>query len=228
MDFRPKNDLELDQLGDDDLVQYVVEAREAGADDAYREAVAMLVYRREGQFFGIARSKVPTNSDAEEIVYEAFLGVIKGSFDGERTDQFFAWAFRILRNKIADFHRKKKLPTTSLDGFGGKETNGYEIVGSIDGDFTDMVELIELWESALAEESERDARIVELRKDGYPAKQVIEILIEEGLDGAGDLTVANVNTILSRFKKKNRPIFVGDPDLDFDEGPEEETDEQQS
>jgi RNA polymerase sigma factor (sigma-70 family) len=226
--FRPKNDLELDQLDDDDLVQYVVAAREAGDADAFRNGVAMLVYRRERQFFWIARKKVPTDSDADEIVYEAFLGIIRGSFDGERTDQFFAWAFRILRNKIADFHRRKRLPSVSLDEFGKGGANGYEMVGSEDGDFTEVVDLMVLWESALARESVRDARIIELRKDGSPAKEVIEILIEEGVDGAGEVTVANVNTIFSRFKKKNRPIFEGDPELDLDEGPGDDSDAQQS
>lgn len=227
MTFRPKNDLELDQLDDDDLVQYVVAARGAGATEAFRDAIAVLVYRRERQFFWIARSKVPTDGDAEDIVYEAFLGIIKGSFDGERTDQFFAWAFRILRNKIADFHRKGRLQTVSIEQLGGEETNGYELVGSHDGDFTEVVDLIDLWETALAGESERDARIVELRKDGYPARDVIEILIEEGMDGSGELTVANVNTIFSRFKKKNRPIFVGDPEADSDMDPGTDTDAEQ-
>lgn len=228
MTFRPKNDLELDQLDDDDLVEYVVAARRAGETGTYRDAVAILVYRREGQFYGIARSKVPTDADANDIVYEALLGIIKGSFDGERTDQFFAWAFRILRNKIADFHRKSRPKTVSLDDLGKNDLKGYELVGSEDGDFTEMVDLIVLWEDALARESERDARIVELRKDGSPAKEVIEILIEEGVDGAGEVTVANVNTIFSRFKKKNRPIFEGDPELDLDGDPGNDSDEQQS
>lgn len=227
MTFRPKNDLELDQLDDDALVAYVVAARRAGQAEAFQEAVAVLVYRRERQFFWIARSKVPTDGDAEDIVYEAFFGIIRGSFDGERTDQFFAWAFRILRNKIADFHRKARLQTVSLDDLGRDDLNGYELVGSEDGDFTEVVDLMLLWEAALAGESERDARIVELRKDGSPAREVIEILIEEGVDGAGEVTVANVNTIFSRFKKKNRPIFEGDPELDHDGGPGNDSDAQQ-
>jgi hypothetical protein len=70
--------------------------------------------------------------------------------------------------------------------------------------------LREEWGKVIAEMSPRNVEIVRLRAQGYSAKEVIELMQNDGIDGADELTVANVNQVYSRFKRDSRDSLAGD------------------
>lgn len=71
------------------------------------EAVGRLYDRQFPGIYGFARMRLPTVQDAEDIVSETFLTMVKKlpEFEPAHSGAFGAWVFRIARSKIADFYR---------------------------------------------------------------------------------------------------------------------------
>ncbi len=76
------------------------------------------VFRRFApRIFSYLASRIPTQSDAEELSGQIWEQVVKSlpKFKPVHEGSFPAWLFRIARNKLTDFYRKKKLQTVSLE-----------------------------------------------------------------------------------------------------------------
>lgn len=209
---------------------YVVEARSEGATDEYESALAVLVFRWEGIFHRRALGRIgqyckdsgylSAASEAEEIVLETFKGIFQGvdRFEGAAAGQFHKWVQTILDRRVVDWFRSKSNDpkVISYDGSrnqDGEEVGMYEIVGDGEVDVEMTVELRILWDEAIAAESERDAMVVGLKAEGFPSAEVAAIIEEEGLDGGEGMSTDNVDTIYSRFKKKNRELFLEEAEL---------------
>lgn len=214
MTFRPKNELELDQLDDDALVEYVVAAREAGSEEEFIKATGILVYRRYEAMLGytMKSDKITSIHDAEDIVGQAIAHALRPSFEGGSAGEFFGRVWTILDRRIIDFHRKagRTPPADSLDAYDADRPDPYDVTPGKGGDFVDGFVIREEWGRAVAKLSPRDLEIVRLRARGFEAKEVIERMQADGFDGADDLTVDNVNQIYSRFKRANREPLTGD------------------
>jgi RNA polymerase sigma-70 factor (ECF subfamily) len=63
------------------------------------EAFVMLVGRYEGPMLRVARSLVPNHAVAEEVVQDAWLGVVRGIERFEGRSSIKTWLFRILINR---------------------------------------------------------------------------------------------------------------------------------
>ena len=76
--------------------------------DCRQQRVAELVIRNQQALFRYVCSIVPHRADAEELVQETNLAILRSweSFDQER--EFVPWAFGIARNCIRNFLRKKE------------------------------------------------------------------------------------------------------------------------
>ena len=219
MAFRPKNESELDQLDDDDLVEYIVAARGAGETAEFVRATGVLVYRRYEVMIAYTmkpgadgKKKVDRIEDAEDIVGQAIASAIAPSFEGGSAGEFFSRLWTILDRRIVDFYRKKERTpnASSLDAYDADKPDPYDVTPSRDGDFVNGVWIRDGWGRAIAGLSERNLEIVRLRAQGYSAKEVIEQMREDGIDGAAELTVENVNQVYSRFRKVSRESLTGE------------------
>ncbi len=78
--FRAKSEHELSELSDDDLVAYLVAARDAGRDAEVGTATGMLMFRRYRQIHSAVRIKVRDRMDAEDIVQQVMEDTLKAAF----------------------------------------------------------------------------------------------------------------------------------------------------
>lgn len=95
---------------DEDLV-----ARAAAGDEAAFEA---LVERHQHRAYGLARRLVGSDSDAQDVLQEAFLSVHRklGSFRGD--SRFSTWLYRIVTNAaLMHLRARARRPLEPLDSF---------------------------------------------------------------------------------------------------------------
>jgi hypothetical protein len=207
LEFIPKSELELEQLNDDELVAYLVAARDADAQEAVVTATGVLVFRRYEVQFLLIRGKVGTDHEAEEILAAVFESALRSPFKGSHTGEFFALLNIIRKRRVADFHQKKnsegdqQQPADDDDIFSG--------VAGPDDPEGEVVALV-LLQELLAEESERDRMVIEMKIDGHVAKQIAERVNEEFPDLDPPMTFENVDQIFSRFKRRARPLLLGE------------------
>ena len=84
---------------------------QAGEVAAFRQ----LVERHQRRAFALAFSLVREESDARELVQEAFLRVHKGLVNFQGTSSFFTWLYRIITNLSIDLLRKPGRLVAELD-----------------------------------------------------------------------------------------------------------------
>jgi RNA polymerase sigma-70 factor (ECF subfamily) len=96
--------------GDEELV-----ARAAGGDEP---AFETLVERHQHRAYGLARRLVGSDSDAQDVLQEAFLSVHRklSSFRGD--SRFSTWLYRVVTNAaLMHLRARTRRPVESLDGF---------------------------------------------------------------------------------------------------------------
>src|SRR6476469_8325855 len=100
---------------DEDLVE-----RARGGDE---EAFTELVRRYSPALLRLARTYVPSQAVAEDVVQETWLGVLRGLDRFEGRSAFRTWLFRILVNraKTRGVREHRSVPFTSLGGGGGED-----------------------------------------------------------------------------------------------------------
>ncbi|MEX0620764.1 MAG: sigma-70 family RNA polymerase sigma factor [Solirubrobacterales bacterium] len=203
MKFRQKNDHELENLSDDELVAYLVEARDAGFDKEVIRGTGFLIFPRYDQQLAFIRKKVRRREDAEDILGEVIADMLKAAFRGQYTGEFFSLFFVIRDRRIADYYKKSERgPEAAFES--GDES---DLIGQLvsTGDFTDESEVWMVIEDVLSAHSERDTLVIRQRIDGHPARQVAESVNESGNGGNPGMTPANVDQIYARFKHRLRP-----------------------
>ena len=102
----------------DDADAYLIEAVQRGEQAAWRE----VINRYQGRLLSFARRMLAERSDAEDIVQETFLGLLRSlpSYDSARSLE--TYLFAILRNKLHDqMRRRPKGQRQSLDQIESEE-----------------------------------------------------------------------------------------------------------
>jgi RNA polymerase sigma-70 factor (ECF subfamily) len=81
------------------------------------EAFAELASKYQGTMLSIARSYVPSSAVAEEVVQDAWVGVLRGLHRFEHRSSFRTWLFRILVNRAisAAARERRSLPVDDLE-----------------------------------------------------------------------------------------------------------------
>ena len=97
----------------------IVRALRSGDEAAFMA----LVERHQGQMLRIARMYVPTQAVAEEVVQDAWLGVLRGLEGFEGRSSLRTWIFRILVNiaKTRGQRERRSVPFSSLWAVEGEE-----------------------------------------------------------------------------------------------------------
>jgi RNA polymerase sigma factor (sigma-70 family) len=202
-DFRELPEHQLESLADDELVDYLRRAREAGRHDAMKPAVGVLVYGYWDSLVNRARLKLRTDADAEEVAAEAIASAIASAFDGRSVGEFRSWLHTILSRRIADWWeaREQKLAKTRLpsEHQGDDEVWGHEPSTPFEGDALFARTCIR---DALAEiEDPRHRRVIDLYVLGpHPAAETAKLVGDE-------MTEANVHQIASRFQRRVRELL---------------------
>ena len=96
---------------------YLIESVQRGDDQAWREVIA----RYEGRLLSFSRRMLAQRSDAEDLVQDTFLGLLRSLPNYDRERSLETYLFAILRHKLADHVRRaprgqrEPLDTLGLD-----------------------------------------------------------------------------------------------------------------
>lgn len=83
---------------------YLIEAVQSGDQDAWR----IVIDRYEGRLLAFARRMLAQRSEAEDLVQETFLGLMRSLPNYDRKRSLETYLFAILRNKLSDHFRKRQ------------------------------------------------------------------------------------------------------------------------
>lgn len=90
----------------DNADRFLVEQIREGDQDAWRQ----LIERYGGRLLAFARARLASSPDAEDLVQEAFIGFVTSLPNYDSTQSLETYLFTIVRHKLYDLLRKKKLP----------------------------------------------------------------------------------------------------------------------
>ena len=208
--FRRLNESELMRLSDEELVDYIAVAREAGDRGAEKEAVGHLAFGFQDQIEAWVRKDMGSapREDIEDVVMEALQSAIKGTFEGKIVGAFGAWLKTITARRVADYYRQRgrRIKGDPLPG----ENRGDETVWGeepYDDDFTLEAGTRDAIERLLATRPEEQREVIRLYGPGVagfenlPADEVAA-----QIDG---MSPANVHQIWSRFRRDLREALDG-------------------
>jgi RNA polymerase sigma factor (sigma-70 family) len=204
-EFEELPERQLGDLSDEQLVDYLRRAREAGRHDAMKPAVAVLVYGYWDNLVNRARLKLRSDADAEEVAAEAVASAIVSAFDGKSVGEFRSWLHTILSRRIADWWEAKeqKLDKTRLpsEHQGDEEVWGREPSVDFEGEALFARECVR---RALEEiEDPRHRRVIDLYVLAPNSAAETAALVGDGM------TEANVHQISSRFQRRVRELLEG-------------------
>ena len=78
------------------------------------EAIVAFYKTYSPQLYRYLRKKLPNKEDAEEVLNDIFLAAIDELAFFEKKSSIKTWFFKIARNKVVDFYRKRKIKSVLL------------------------------------------------------------------------------------------------------------------
>jgi RNA polymerase sigma factor (sigma-70 family) len=192
----------LSSLSDDQLIDYMRRARQAGRHDAMKPAICVLVYGYWDSLVGRARLKLPS-ADAEDVAGEAVASAIAAAFDGKSIGEFRSWLHTILGRRIADYleARKRKPQTTQLtsEHEGEEDVWGTEPRMEFEGDALFAQDCLRQAYEEI--ENPQHRKVIDLYVYGpHPATETADLV-------GNRMTEANVHQIASRFQKRFKELL---------------------
>ena len=163
--------------------------------------IAEVVEREQSRLRRFIRRRVPDPRDAEDILQDVFYRLVEANRLLMPIDYVTAWLFRVARNRITDFFRKKT-----------EEPLGDAPVFDADGDRLHLEDLLrspgEMPDAAYARTVLLEA--LELAVDELPAEQR-EVFVAHEIEGRSfremaDATGVSINTLLSRKRYAVRQL----------------------
>ena len=154
------------------------------------QRISEAVERERPRLRNFIRKRVPGELDAEDILQDVFFELVEAYRMMKPVEQVGAWLFRVARNRIADFFRRKK--PESLDGApsGGEDFALEDLLPSPDAGPEAVYArgvLIEELDAALDELSEEQRDVFIAHE--IQGRSFKDLAAETGL---------SVNTLLSR------------------------------
>ena len=194
----------LTGLSDDQLIDYMRRAREAGRHDAMKPAIGVLVYGYWDSLVARARLKLPS-ADVEDVAGEAAASAVASAFDGKSVGEFRSWLHTILSRRIADYleSRKRKPRTKQLpsEHEGEDDVWGEEPAVEFEGEALFARDCLQQAYEEIVDPRHR--RVIDLYVRGpHSAAETVDLM------GDG-MTEANVHQISSRFQKRFKELLEG-------------------
>src|SRR5947209_7183191 len=87
------------------------------------QRISEVVKREQSRLRNFIRSRVPDPRDAEDILQDVFYELVEANRLLMPIDHVTGWLFRVARNRITDFFRKKR-PESFSDRAGNADTGG--------------------------------------------------------------------------------------------------------
>jgi RNA polymerase sigma factor (sigma-70 family) len=163
------------------------------AEVEHDERIADVVQREQSRLLRFIRGRVSDGRDAEDILQDVFEELVEANRLLMPIEHVTGWLFRVARNRIADFFRKKKLERLS-EG----------VVAGEDGEWLKLEDLLPSPDAGPAAIYARQLLFEELEAavDELPAEQR-EVFVAHELEGRSFKEMAkewgvSVNTLLSR------------------------------
>ena len=205
MNFRERNDAEMAQMTDDELIAHIAAARAAGRDESAVMAVQILAYRHERAVLAFIQKELGSRGPqaVEEVVERTIVDAIHSaaSFEGVVIEEFRGWLFRIARRRRADYLRKKRVKEVPMTR-GGEDGEEREFG---EGDPLDAVDRASVFKQALSELQKDSHKLVVFLHffHDLPAKEITD-QVNRHFAGSSDdpMTDQNVKQINSRFRKR--------------------------
>lgn len=192
------------ELGEDELIAYLLGARAAGDRDASSLAVSMLIYGFMDNVQRRVAMKVPPES-VEDVAKSVLLSALASPFDGGSVGELRKWVGTIVQRRIADFHRdpRRELQTVALptEHQGDEAVWGEEPAAELEGDTVDVRRAID---QAYAEINPRHRQVIDL--------SIWEDLAADEVARRLDVSPANVHKITQRFRDRIDELFPRDGD----------------
>ncbi|MBK7869939.1 MAG: RNA polymerase sigma factor [Saprospiraceae bacterium] len=143
------------------------------------------------QLFGFIRGRVPTDEDAEDILQDVWVQ-LSNQPEVEAIESVSAWLYRVARNRITDWFRKKK--PESLEDYGYEDEDGEWNIAEVllmDSVTPEDEHLRELfWEALFAALDE----LPEKQSEVFILNELEQMTLQEIADAKGE----NLKTIISR------------------------------
>jgi RNA polymerase sigma-70 factor (ECF subfamily) len=169
----PVAEPKTDKPGSSQEIASLLALAASGDEGAWRE----LVERYGRRVFALAKSRCQNVDLAEEITQSVFATVAGKLGSGGYTEQgrFESWLFRVAMNRVRDEMRRRKRHAESADPavFGG-------VAGRVSPE-TDTPGLLPKLRAAMAQLSDSDREVIELRHHGGLSFKEISELVGEPL-----------------------------------------------
>lgn len=207
--FEQFNEHELINLTDEELVEYIVNARDAGRSDLMSQAIGIFSFKREKWILAKIGNKNVPKKDQAQVFMEVIASTLAVAFKGTSVGEMVNLIKRIIQFRIADYFEANKLdqgtgPRTDGEGNVFDDLEGVDTEEDIPGS-----ELKILVDALIDAEPARTQRVIRLRIAGYPSKEVAGLITDEFPDD-GEMSYMNVDQIFSRFRKQLRKLLEGD------------------
>jgi len=158
------------------------------------QRISETVLREQSRLRNFIRKRVADSSEAEDILQDVFYELVEASRLMKPVEQVSAWLFRVARNKIIDFFRKKR-PEASISD---------RPAGSDDGEPLALEDLLPSADEGPEAAFARSVLLEELEEalEELPEEQR-EVFVAHELEGFSFKEIAartgvGVNTLLSR------------------------------
>jgi DNA-directed RNA polymerase specialized sigma24 family protein len=210
-ELRKLNDLELSALTDEELVEYIGRARDAGEVEAMRLAIAIFSH---GMYADV-RSRVAmrmsgrSEADIEIVTANVLESAMLANFRGTSTGELRALLTRIIQRRVADYFRSSRGQASEAP-LASEHAGEPDIWGEIEHapDELSAVWAGDLLERSLSELSPAHRVVVEYRLAGYSSRETADLVnhrLEQEL--RNPMTPENVDQIQSRFRRRHRDLL---------------------
>jgi RNA polymerase sigma factor (sigma-70 family) len=202
--FSPLPDDELHRLSDEQLVDYIRQARDAGQLRAGRRGLMFLVYGYERDVKRRISLKLPVHL-VDDVAHDALVRAIAAAFDGSSSGEFRSWLHTIVDRTVADYYRRAErrpkeaiLPSEHMgdEGVWGDEPSVESDAGA--------VELRIVVDEMLDTFNDKHRQVIELHVFGG-------LQAGEVCDRIAGMSEDNVAQIASRFRRRLRERLDAEP-----------------